>query len=82
MDISGVRPGDIIEADVKGRHFYALVSSTGRAGRKLQLNVDPITPGITWLTLTGRQVVGHWRAAGATRARCSTRNLATTGAER
>lgn len=71
MNLSGVRAGDIVEADIKGRRFYAAVDVPRVRGCRVQLAVTPITPGISYRTLTSRQVIGHWRASSATRSRHS-----------
>lgn len=48
---------DIVEADVRGQRFYALV--TGKAHG--ELTVSPITRGVSHRHVTARQVVGHYR---------------------
>lgn len=55
--LTTIKEGDIIEADVRGRHGYCIV--TGKGNRSL--DVRPISPGFTWRTVTSHQVVKHWR---------------------
>jgi hypothetical protein len=62
MKLNGVDVGDIIEADVQGRRFFAVV--TGRDAEGLRLR--PITRE-TWRHVTARQVVGIYRKAKGSR---------------
>lgn len=56
--LRSVLPGDIVLAEVKGRRAYALVSE--KHGR--EIDILPINDRtFTWRTVTGRQVIGHWR---------------------
>lgn len=57
MTLAGIRPGDLVRCDVKGRVFLAAVE--GVAGR--QLHVRPESRNVTWRTVSARQVVAHWR---------------------
>ena len=66
MNITPIRPADVVECDVRGRRFLALVEAKGQAGG---LVVQPITHGITYRTVTSRQVVTHFRRSRAGRAR-------------
>lgn len=65
MNVSSVRAGDIVECDVKGRRFFALVAErvdpTGAGLALTRLKIRPITAGITHRNVTSRQVVGHYR---------------------
>lgn len=60
MRLSGVREGDIIEADVKGLRFLAFVRHVG--DRELQ--IEPIHKGISRYQVSARQVRQLWRRAG------------------
>lgn len=64
MNISGVRPGDVVEVDKRGRAFHALV----RGHDQRELVILPLTRGVTWQRARAREIVGHWRASKATRA--------------
>lgn len=58
MDTSGIRPGDIVEVDIKGRRFLAFwIEKEGQA-----IRVDPITPNITWRIAKSRDIKRSWRA--------------------
>lgn len=66
MDLKSVHGGDIVECDVRGRRFFALVTSKPETiGRLRNLSVRPITSGITHRTVTSLQVVGHYRRSKA-----------------
>lgn len=56
MKLQGVHEGDIVECDIKGRHFFARVTGKDAAG----LSIMPITRE-TWRRATAGQVIGHWR---------------------
>jgi hypothetical protein len=57
VKLSGLKDGDIVEADVKGRRFYALV--LGREDRELR--VQPIDNRISYYRVKAREVIGIWR---------------------
>lgn len=63
MKLAGIRVGDVVEANVKGRQFYAIVERTPGD----ELIVHPITHGITYRRVSARQVIRHWRQAGRSR---------------
>jgi hypothetical protein len=71
MTLSNVRPGDIVRCDVKGRVFYAIACERipPPPDRARELRVEPITLGITYMHVTSRQVIAHWRKAGRPRSR-------------
>lgn len=57
MNTTGIRAGDLIRVDKKGRFFHAEV--VGREGRELV--VKPIEHNISYRRATSREVVCHWR---------------------
>lgn len=57
MNIAGVKPGDIVHVDKKGRRFHAVVQ--GKEGRELLLM--PIERNISYRSATSREVCAHWR---------------------
>jgi hypothetical protein len=57
MNISGVRPGDLVRCDVNGWRFIAEV----RDRRPGELEIEPIGSKATYRKATARQVVEHWR---------------------
>lgn len=61
MRLSGVRVGDIVQCDVKGRRFHAEVTAVPPEG---DLQVRPLTPAVTYRHVTSRQVLEHWRKTG------------------
>lgn len=64
MNLAGIKAGDIIKADVKGRVFHAVVAGAPDVDG---LPVDPIQRGVTYRTVTAHQVTDHWRRTGAGR---------------
>lgn len=63
MVMTGIQAGDIVEADVRGRRFYATVTEKAKG----ELQVLPITPNINYFHLKANQVIGHWKKAGRSR---------------
>jgi len=59
MNISGIRPGDLVRCDVNGWRFIAEV----RDRRPGELDIEPVGSKATYRTATSRQVVEHWRKA-------------------
>lgn len=63
MRITGVKAGDVVSCDVRGRLFYALVLE--HHGKELE--IVAITAGITYTSVTARQVEKHYRKTGRPR---------------
>ena len=61
MRLNGVRVGDIVQCDVKGRRFHAEVTAVPGEG---ELQVRPLTPAVTYRHVSARQVMEHWRKTG------------------
>lgn len=59
MTLQNVKIGDVVQCDVRGRQFYALVID--KLPRALQ--VRPITHNITYTEVKSTQVIAHWRKA-------------------
>lgn len=58
MQLSGVREGDIVEIDKKGRYFFAFVE--GKDDGILQ--IQPMkNANVSYYTATAREVVGHYK---------------------
>ena len=57
MTLAGVRAGDIVLADRKGRRFYAIVL----ARHERELEVEPIDRRVTYHRIKAREVIGIWR---------------------
>lgn len=57
MNISQIRPGDLVRCDVNGWQFIAEV----RDRRPGELAIEPIESRATYRTAKARQVVEHWR---------------------
>lgn len=58
MTTAGIRIGDVIKCDVKGRHFYALVISKDPGQ---PLGIKPITHNTSYFSVTPGQVIEHYR---------------------
>lgn len=54
MTLAGIRKGDTLRCDVRGRQFDAVALETPRSG---SVRVEPITQGITYRLVKARQVV-------------------------
>lgn len=55
--LRGLREGDIVKCDVKGRRFHAVVRERRADGG---LNVTPIERGVNYFAVTARQVLEVW----------------------
>ena len=60
MQLQGVRSGDIVRCDVKGRRFLAEVRE--KEGRELR--IAPLHSNVTYYRVTARQVVQHFKLMG------------------
>lgn len=60
MNLSGVKPDDIVMCDVRGDRFFAQVGARNGDGSKLPITSLTGRP-IPALQVSARQVVGHWR---------------------
>jgi hypothetical protein len=77
MRLAGIKAGDVVLCDVRGRRFYAIAVVDGDYasapivdpqkphGGGGELAVDPITSGVTYRRVSARQVIAHWRRARA-----------------
>lgn len=65
MRLGSIKPGDIVQADVRGVVFY------GHADRieGSELLVTPLTRNVTYRRLSARQVIAHWRKAAGSKPR-------------
>ncbi len=60
MRLQGIRAGDLVLCDVKGRRFHAEVT-TSPSGAELE--ILPLLRGITYRRVSARSVKEHWRKA-------------------
>lgn len=63
VSLTGLRRGDVVEIDKKGRRFLATVNRVSKEGVEFQ----PHLPAIGYRSATAREVVGVWKATTATR---------------
>ena len=61
MRLQGIRAGDLVLCDVKGRRFHAEVTASPTGA---ELEVRPLLRGITYRRVSARAVKEHWRKAG------------------
>jgi hypothetical protein len=64
MRLEGIQTGDIVEVDLRGRRFYAIVTAPAPGG----LAVAPIDRRINHYSCRSREVIGHWAKRGRPRA--------------
>ena len=61
MRLQGIRAGDLVLCDVKGRRFHAEVTTTPSGA---ELEIRPLLRAITYRRVASRSVLEHWRKAG------------------
>lgn len=61
MTLAGLRIGDLVRCDVKGRIFYAMVESKPDAEG---VSIAPLDRRVTYRHVTATQIREHWRRAG------------------
>ncbi len=64
MRLEGIQTGDIVEVDLRGRRFFAIVTAPAPGG----LAVAPIDRRINHYSCRSREVIGHWAKRGRPRA--------------
>jgi hypothetical protein len=65
MELTSVRPGDIVRVNKRGRVFEALVLDKRRG----ELQIEPIQRGISYTTAAAREVICHGAKRGRPRDR-------------
>jgi hypothetical protein len=63
MRLEGIQTGDIVEVDLKGRRFHAVVTGSAPGGLALQ----PTDRRINFYSCRSRDVIGHWARRGRPR---------------
>ncbi len=61
MRLQGIRAGDLVLCDVKGRRFHAEVTTSPTGA---ELEILPLLRAITYRRVSARSVKEHWRKAG------------------
>lgn len=72
MEVSGIRAEDIVECDVRGQKFYAMVTEPvhrDATTKRRVLAVKPLSPGVSFYTVTPTQIINHWRKKRARKGR-------------
>lgn len=68
MQLTSVKPGDIVRIDKRGRVFLAeVVEKTAEKGRNGRLKIRPVVKNISYTEATAQEVVEHWRKSGRAR---------------
>ncbi len=63
MRLEGIQTGDIVEVDLRGRRFHAVVTGTAPGG----LAIQPTDRRVNHYSCRSREVVGHWAKRGRPR---------------
>jgi hypothetical protein len=63
MRLDGIHNGDIVEVDLKGRRFHALVTGTAPGG----LAIQPTDRRVNYYSCRSCDVIGHWTKRGRPR---------------
>lgn len=63
MRLEGIHTGDIVEVDLRGRRFHAVVTGSAPGGLALQ----PLDRRVAYYSCRSRDVVGHWSKRGRPR---------------
>ncbi len=63
MRLEGIQTGDIVEVDLRGRRFHALVTGTAPGG----LAIQPTDRRVNYYSCRSHDVVGHWAKRGRPR---------------
>ena len=61
MRLQGIRAGDLVLCDVKGRRFHAEVTTSPTGA---ELEIRPLLRAITYRRVSARAVKEHWRKVG------------------
>ena len=59
MRLAAMRPGDLVQCDIKGRRFHAEVVGPAERG----IAIRPLQTGISYRHARPRDVIAHWRKA-------------------
>lgn len=62
MNISSVKPGDIVEVDIRGSKFLAYVEELVKEdGKQSSLKITPASRNVTYYSCKANQVIGHYK---------------------
>lgn len=61
MQLSSIRPGDLVKCDVRGQAFFAEVSDRERGA----LLIQPVSRVVTYRRVKAREVIAHYRKSKA-----------------
>lgn len=75
MNISSVKPGDIVEVDIRGSKFLAYSEELIKEkGKQSSLKITPVSQNISYYSCKANQVVGHYKKMQRSRAKRTTSN--------
>lgn len=78
MNISSVKPGDIVEVDIRGTKFLAHVDELVKEeGKQSSLKIIPASRNVTYYSCKANQVIGHYKKM--QRARTGAKRKASNG---
>lgn len=66
MSTSGIRAGDLVLCDIKGRVFHAEITGieeSGDVNRRRTFSIRPIAPNVTYRHCKSVEIRKHWRAS-------------------
>lgn len=61
MNTSGIKPGDLVECDIRGQRFVAKVTEKKQGS----LLLDPVVPSVSYRSVKPREVIAHYRKSKA-----------------
>lgn len=68
MNISSVKPGDIVEVDIRGSKFLAFAEELIKEdGKQSSLKITPALRNVTYYSCKANQVIGHYKKMQRTR---------------
>ena len=68
MNISSVKPGDIVEVDIRGAKFLAYAEELVKEkGKQSSLKITPTSRNVTYYSCKANQVIGHYKKMKRTR---------------
>lgn len=78
MNISSVKPGDIVEVDIRGSKFLAYVEELVKEeGKQSSLKITPSSKNISFYSCKANQVIAHYKKM--QRARSGSKRITSNG---
>jgi len=67
MTLGQIKPGDVVQVDIKGRRFFALAGPPVSNGGPRAIGIEPLSCRETHRVAKAREIVGHYRKAAGSR---------------